>query len=252
MDEKGRIWFESDYALPSMTEISSTNSEVSKTLLEILFEARRLNPHFLMDGLGYDIETKLTFPRDWGLGTSSTLVNNIAQWANVNPYELLKNSFGGSGYDIACAQHNTPITYQLENGKPIIEEVHFDPNFKEQLFFIHLNKKQKSREGILHYRQLKLNKSDLIRAIEEITSHMLSCKELATFEILLKRHESLVSKTLKIPTVKKLLFPDYLGAIKSLGAWGGDFILATGNAASMAYFQKKGYETIIPYSEMIL
>ncbi len=105
LDDKGRVWFEAKYDLESMTEISSSNSEISKTLHKTLIETQKLNPHFLADGLGYTIESKLTFPKDWGLGSSSTLINNIAQWANINPYQLLENTFGGSGYDIACAQH---------------------------------------------------------------------------------------------------------------------------------------------------
>jgi len=252
LNEKGSIWFEADYNLESMTEISSSNSEISKALHKTLIEAQKLNPHFLTDGLGYTIESKLTFPKDWGLGSSSTLINNIAQWANINPYQLLENTFGGSGYDIACAQHNTPIIYQLENRKPSVEEVNFNPEFKGQLFFIHLNKKQNSREGISQYRQLNFNTEELINSIGDITSKMVSCHDLVTFETLMDQHETILSKTLKTPTVKKSLFNDYAGSIKSLGAWGGDFILATGDKTSMAYFKQKGYSTIIPYSEMIL
>lgn len=253
LDEKGSIWFEADYNLESMTGVSSSNSEISKTLLEILIEAQKLNPYFLMDGMGYNVHTKLTFPRDWGLGSSSTLINNIAQWANINPYQLLKNTFGGSGYDIACAQYNTPILYQLVNGKPRIEEVlNFNPDFKDQLFFIYLNRKQNSRDGISQYRQLKFNTNLLVRTIGNITAQMCSCTDLFTFKTLMDQHEQLISRTLKMPTIKKTLFQDYPGAIKSLGAWGGDFVLATGDESSMAYFKQKGYSTIIPYSEMTL
>ena len=252
LDEKGSIWFEAYYNLESMTEISSSNSQISTTLLKILIEAQKLNPHFLTDGLGFTIESKLTFPKNWGLGSSSTLINNIAQWANINPYQLLESTFGGSGYDIACAQHNTPIIYQLENKKPSVEEVDFNPDFKDQLFFIHLNKKQNSREGISQYRQLNFNAEELVNSIGDITSKMVSCHDLVTFETLMDQHETILSKTLKTPTVKKSLFDNYTGTIKSLGAWGGDFILATGDKTSMAYFKQKGYNTIIPYSEMIL
>ena len=252
LDDKDSVWFEAIYDLESMTEISSSNSEISKTLHKILIEAQKLNPHFLTDGLGYTIESKLTFPKDWGLGSSSTLINNIAQWANINPYQLLENTFGGSGYDIACAQHNTPIIYQLENRKPFVEEVNFNPDFKDQLFFIHLNKKQNSREGISQYRQLNFNTEELVNNIGDLTSKMISCHDLVIFETLMDQHETILSKTLKTPTVKKSLFDNYTGAIKSLGAWGGDFILVTGDKASMAYFKQKGYNTIIPYSEMIL
>ena len=252
LDEKDKVWFEAIYDLESMNEISSSNSEISKTLHKILIQAQKLNPHFLTDGLGYTIESKLTFPRDWGLGSSSTLINNIAQWANINPYQLLAKTFGGSGYDIACAQHNTPIIYQQENRKPSVEAVNFNPDFKDQLFFIHLNKKQNSREGISQYRQLNFNTKELVNNIGDITSKMVSCHDLVTFETLIDQHETILSNTLKTPTVKKSLFDDYTGSIKSLGAWGGDFILVTGDKTSMTYFKQKGYSTIIPYSEMIL
>ena len=252
LDDKDRVWFEAIYDLESMTEISSSNSEISQTLHKILIEAQKLNPHFLTDGLGYTIESKLTFPRDWGLGSSSTLINNIAQWANINPYQLLEKTFGGSGYDIACAQHNTPIIYQLENRKPTVQAVNFNPDFKDQLFFIHLNKKQNSREGISQYRQLNFNTKELVNNIGDITSKMVSCHNLVTFETLMDQHETILSNTLKTPTVKKSLFDDYTGSIKSLGAWGGDFILVTGDKTASTYFKQKGYSTIIPYSEMIL
>ena len=252
LDDKDRVWFEAIYDLESMTEISSSNSEISQTLHKILIEAQKLNPHFLTDGLGYPIESKLTFPRDWGLGSSSTLINNIAQWANINPYQLLEKTFGGSGYDIACAQHNTPIIYQLENRKPTVQAVNFNPDFKDQLFFIHLNKKQNSREGISQYRQLNFNTKELVNNIGDITSKMVSCHNLVTFETLMDQHETILSNTLKTPTVKKSLFDDYTGSIKSLGAWGGDFILVTGGKTASTYFKQKGYSTIIPYSEMIL
>ena len=80
----------------------------------------------------------------------------------------------------------------------------------------------------------------------------MACSDLGTFESLLNHHESVISNTLRIPTIKEQLFSDYPRAIKSLGAWGGDFILAIGDESSMGYFRQRGYETIIPYTEMIL
>ena len=52
--------------------------------------------------------------------------------------------------------------------------------------------------------------------------------------------------------IKKDLFPDFNGGIKSLGAWGGDFFLATGDRSEMKYFHDKGFTTIIPYRQMCL
>jgi hypothetical protein len=53
-------------------------------------------------------------------------------------------------------------------------------------------------------------------------------------------------------TVKEALFPDFKGIIKSLGAWGGDFVLVISKENPNEYFIAKGYETIIPYDQMIL
>ncbi len=264
LDEKGKTWFEASFQLQQLTPISPTQStektvseqsslestKIAQTLRTILLEAQKLNPDFLKSNTGRDITTALNFPRDWGLGTSSTLINNIAQWANVDAYTLLWNAFSGSGYDIACAQHNGPITYQLKDSKPIVNAVDFNPNFKSNLFFIHLNQKQNSRDGIAQYRSKEINLFSTLSQINSITQRILTCTRLGQFEKLIKKHESIISEILGIPTVKEELFPDYKGAIKSLGAWGGDFILATGNKSTPDYFMNKGYTTIIPYSKM--
>ena len=76
--------------------VNEEEHPIKHTLVEILHQANLQNPDFLASETGYKIETTLTFPRNWGLGTSSTLINNIAQWANVNAFTLLNNSFGGN------------------------------------------------------------------------------------------------------------------------------------------------------------
>jgi hypothetical protein len=53
------------------------------------------------------------------------------------------------------------------------------------------------------------------------------------------------------PTVQQRFFSDFKGQTKSLGAWGGDFILATGDETTIDYFKLKGYHTVIPYTSMI-
>jgi len=252
LDEKDKVWFKAIYDLESMTEISSSNSEIAATLHKILIEAQKLNPRFLTNDLGYDVETKLTFPRDWGLGSSSTLINNVAQWANINPYQLSENTFGGSGYDIACAQHNKPILFEINKGLPTALELNYSPTLIKSLYFVYLNKKQNSRDAIKKYYDEKIDRKELSKTISQITCRMITTTTLDDFESLMTWHENVISDALKTPTIKTKLFSDYPRAIKSLGAWGGDFILATGDESSMAYFKQKGYSTIIPYSEMIL
>ena len=256
LDEKGKPWFESIYELEGFSPVSkNTVSEealaISATLKKILSEARKLNPSFLTNSQGYEITTALNFPREWGLGSSSTLINNIAQWAHIDAYALLWNAFSGSGYDIACAQNNSPITYQLKNNIPIVQPASFNPTFKNDLYFVYLNQKQNSREGIAQYRKKEFNTFSAISQINSITQRILTCTRLSQFDKLIKKHETILSEILGMPTVKERLFPDYKGAIKSLGAWGGDFILATGNKTTPDYFREKGYATVIPYSRMV-
>ena len=61
-----------------------------------------------------------------------------------------------------------------------------------------------------------------------------------------------MASVLDTPTVKQSLFPDFKGSLKSLGAWGGDFILAVAEDNPTVFFKEKGYDTIIPYHDMIL
>ncbi|UMB60375.1 GYDIA family GHMP kinase [Lutibacter sp. A80] len=256
----GKCWLEAIFDLPKLRLVSADfeatedggNDTLAERLMQILQEVRRLNPTFLSVKQGFLIKTKLTFPQNWGLGTSSTLINNLASWAAVNPYKLLKNTFGGSGYDIACAQNNSPILYTIKDINPLVEKVDFNPSFKEQLYFVYLNKKQNSREGIKRFKDLKGNLTSEIEQISSLSTLFLNCTNLNDFEKLLEAHEQLVSKTIQLQTVQKELFSDYFGQTKSLGAWGGDFILATGNTDTSNYFKQKGFETVIPYTDLII
>ena len=253
LDEKGLVWFEKEFELVNHTiQNSSETDETSIRLIEILKAAKALNPEFLRDGIGYKVTTKLDFPKNWGLGTSSTLINNMANWAKVNAYQLLEKTFGGSGYDIACAKNNSAITYQLKSKAIDVIPLSFNPIFMKNLYFIHLNKKQNSRDGIKHYRE---HKGDLLVSINEInsiTEQMIHVETLTAFEVLIEKHESIIAEITKQVPVKDRLFSDFKGAVKSLGAWGGDFVLATAKQDPTAYFKAKGYNTVLAYQDMVL
>jgi mevalonate kinase len=211
-----------------------------------------VNPNFLNSENGFVVKTNLTFPRNWGLGSSSTLINSIASWAKVDAFQLLWNSFKGSGYDIACAQNNTPILYQIEDKKPVVTQVEFNPNFKENLFFLYLNEKQDSKEGIAKFRESGISFQNEITHISAIADAFLRSDSIVDFNKLIVEHEQIISSIIKLQPVKEKLFSDYFGEVKSLGAWGGDFVMVTGNEETPAYFKKKGFETVLTYSEMIL
>lgn len=251
-DESGQIWYENELPIKDFhSEISIETNEITKRLIQIIKTARILNPAFLSSTSGFKITTHLDFKKEWGLGTSSTLINNMAQWANIDAFKLLEMTFGGSGYDIACAQHNKPISYQLCNGKPLVNEVYFNPSFKQQLYFVYLNKKQNSREGIAQYK-LKRPNELIINDISKISDKLMHSKSLSEFESLITLHEDYISQIIQQKPIKEILFNDFKGCIKSLGAWGGDFILVTSLENPSAYFKNKGFNTIIPFSDMIL
>lgn len=256
LDVDNNTWFNANFSCNDLQILNTEEKDevwmnTAKTLQSILKEAHLLNSDFLKNTKGLAVETKLDFPRDWGLGSSSTLINNIATWASVDAFQLLENTMGGSGYDIACAQNHTPIFYQKTNNIPTVRVTEFNPLFADDLYLIHLNKKQNSRDAIAAYKECSFNKEELVKNITEITKKIASATLLSSFEALISKHEELLSSALKTTTVKELLFADYKGAIKSLGAWGGDFILATGNEETSTYFKQKGYNTVFKYTDLI-
>lgn len=260
-DEKGAVWFETVFHLqplqnqigtpPAQACVAATsNTAVAETLLKILRAAKQQNPAFLEGDGGFEVHTQLTFPREWGLGSSATLLNNLAQWAGADAYRLLWDSFPGSGYDIACAQQRQPLLYRLIGQTPEVTPVTFRPPFAEKLYFVHRNQKTRSDEAIRRYRSAGGAKEAVVAAISHITQKMATAAHLRAWEAGMQAHERLLSELLHLPPVKEELFGDYFGSVKSLGAWGGDFILATGNEETPAYFRDKGFPTVIPYLEM--
>lgn len=252
-DKDNSIWFNETILFSEIIEKKNFESLTEKnTLIAILHEAFLFNPDFIYHSEGYTISTHLTFPKFWGLGTSSTLINNIAQWIKIDAFTLLKNSFGGSGYDIACAQNNTPILYQLVNGKPIVAAVVFNPSFTNQLYFVYLNKKQSSKKAIASYYKKQNDVLPFITEINAITDAIVHSEEVHSFIAEIENHEIILSEILETKTIKETLFSDFSGTIKSLGAWGGDFVLVVSKENPSTYFKEKGYETILTYEEMIL
>ncbi|QYJ69410.1 GYDIA family GHMP kinase [Flavobacterium litorale] len=253
LDANSTTWYNDEFSIEDIV-LKSTNSQnsITNTLITILHEAYKANPKILDNATGFTVVTELTFPKHWGLGTSSTLINNIAQWFGIDAYQLLWKSFGGSGYDIACAQHKTPILYQIANGKPKVTPMTFVPNFTENLYFVYRNQKQDSREAIASYKDKKNDLTDSINQINAITEQLPNTTTFADFTALLDEHEAIMSEVLDTPTVKEAVFSDFEGSLKSLGAWGGDFILAACKDDPTAYFKTKGYTTIVRYKDMIL
>lgn len=254
-DLHGKLWFESAISIFDFSAVNTTNPEISDLLQKVLKNAVRLNSEFLSQWNGFKIETNLEFPLEWGLGSSSTLIYLIAEWAEVNPLMLYFKSEQGSGYDVACAFSDGPVEYINSEDEVSYTEVDFNPKFKDNLFFVYLGKKQDSKQGIREYLKNVKRKPALVKSITKITEGIQDVESLSAFEALLTKHEEIIADHTGFERIQEKQFKDYSGVIKSLGAWGGDFILATstnGLDSVKSYFENKGLTTILPYKDIIL
>ena len=262
-------WFSVTLNPESLDIIDCDDQPKAEKLSQILKAVKQLNPAAVKDGLHF--ETRLDFNPNWGLGSSSTLIANLARWANVNPYELLKLTFGGSGYDIACATTEGPIYYQLASldcfvprndakrqseTTQKVEPIDFNPPFADHLFFVYQGQKQSSSKEIKAF-LAKANPIDLqkdIEAVSEISRAVPKCHSLDEFAMLMQCHERIIARCIGQEPVKKR-FPDFEGVLKSLGAWGGDFILAATEwpeSQLKEYFKRKGLDVVFGYKEMVI
>lgn len=248
------LWFSTMLNKHDFTVRASDDLDAAKKLSEIFQVIKSLNPFILNEKCDYSFTTRLDFDRQWGLGSSSTLVSNLAQWADVNPYDVLKETFGGSGYDVACATCSQPIIYKLENDVPKVRKVDFNPTFAENLYFVYLDKKQiSSREvNVFKEKTKTYNFENEISEVSEITRKILTVNTLKEFQDIIGAHEGIISKCIG-KTPLKTFFNDFDGAVKSLGAWGGDFFLAASEMPFervSEYFQTKGLKTVFKFNEL--
>lgn len=251
------VWFAATLD-PSTLEIISTDDlPKAQRLVNILKAIRDLNPKVFHPGLQFI--THMDFKPEWGLGSSSTLISNLAQWAGVDPYVLLKKTFGGSGYDIACAQADKPIFYWLNGDQPYSQSVDFNPPFTDKLFFVYQGQKQSSSKEVKAFNQHRAQ-ADLTTEMQTISELSRALPTITYFEdfcTLLQVHENMLSRCLGRESVQQQ-YPDFNGTLKSLGAWGGDFLLAATEMSRdevWAFFRSKGFNPLNPifrYQDLIL
>jgi len=249
------LWFQAGFSLPDLDITETDNRVLALHLKELLQATIRLNPGFLKAKNQYQVETLLEFNTEFGFGSSSTLISNLAFWAQVDPFELQFSALGGSAYDVACARAKGPVFYQLENGKPQMEEVVFQPPFRECLFFVYLGQKQRTSDSIKQFKQKAIFGKQEIQQISAITREIIQVNELAYFERLIREHEKILSRILNRPTVKERLFARDPFQVKSLGAWGGDFVMMTADMPGEAFkrlMRKRGFTTVFAWDDLVL
>ena len=254
-DVNGKLWFKSTISLFDFSPITTTNEDMSVYLTKLLKNAVRLNSEFLSQWNGFKIETHLEFPTDWGLGSSSTLIYMVAEWAEVNPLLLYYKTEDGSGYDVACAFSEGPITFINSEDEVSYTPVDYAPSFAHKLYFLYSGQKASSAQSIKAFLKAVKQKNTFVQSINHITEKVLETKSFSDFETLIAEHENIVHKHTGFSKIKDSHFIDYWGQVKSLGAWGGDFILATSDKSASDtsdYFKSKGLHTILSYKDIIL
>lgn len=245
-----KLWLTAKYEYPEWRIIEANLLQPAEFILNVLKNTAHLSSLKYKNNTSYRLKTNLQFPPDYGLGSSSTLIHNLAEWAGIDAFELNEMSLGGSGYDIAVAKEKTAVAYQKISTGRFAKTVDFDPPFSDELIFIHLNQKQNSREGIALYRS-KTVTSEFVNEFSQITRQVISCTDLNQFSELMERHEQKLSDFLLIKTVKERHFADCPVFLKSLGAWGGDFVMSRKFPGYESYFSELGFTTIFSWSDLI-
>lgn len=247
-NHEGKPWLKAKIDYKNGVVLETNLPASAEFVLKVLKNVQKLSSKKLQGDTSYHIKTNLQFPSNFGLGSSSTLMNNLAEFAGIDAFLLNEISLGGSGYDIAVAQKKSAILYR--NVPREVCEIEFRPPFLDELIFIHLNQKQDSREGISLYKS-KEKSEQLISEFSEITQNVIKSANLYEFSNLMEIHEEKVSEFLGLEKVKDQYFDDCPFFVKSLGAWGGDFILSAKFGDYQNYFFDKGFPRIFEYKQII-
>ncbi|MBS3806135.1 MAG: hypothetical protein KGY60_01410 [Bacteroidales bacterium] len=250
---EGQIFFQAVFSIDDFRILQTNNQERAGFLQKLLQRALSYIPSFIRK-TGYFIETFLSFPLEWGLGSSSTLISNLAQWLDINPFELNQDITRGSGYDIACARSNGPILYQYSNIAPQYREIDLSLPFQDYIYFVYTGKKQRSAKEVQRFLTQPESHEHLFSQVDEINEQIINSSQLTDFEQALRDHEAILSRVLDAPTIQQKYFKDFPGTIKSLGAWGGDFILVTWTETRSQlkdYFNAHDMDVIFSWNELI-
>lgn len=249
---ENRLWFSAEFDLKEFEVISASNRFLAESFARLARVIRELNSRFLE--FGADVVTNLNFPQSWGLGSSSTIIKLLADWANVNPFDIHFATSNGSGYDVASAIANRPIVYQCVNENPKFYEIELPEVVKQCCYFIYLGKKQNSQKSVKLFLQRGTQELPVDR-MNVLASEFVGSTSVDHVCAIMREHDEILSPILDLKRVKEIAFSDFEGEVKSLGAWGGDFVMACTDKDVeyvRSYFKGKGLDTVLTYKELLL
>lgn len=251
--EDEQEWFSVTLHPGSMQIIETSDRETASQLM-ILFEACiELQPAFQKELFFKEALTTLQFSREYGFGSSSTLIALMAEWAEVNPLDLHFMVSDGSGYDVACALADGPILYKLRDQSPHYRHIPFHPDFSDQLYFAWQGRKQPTASHLESISGTFMPGYEQIHYFSQLTTEMVESTTLEGFRKVMEEHEKVLSDILGMEPVSKEFF-DLPGSVKSLGAWGGDFIMIASDAPEkevVSYLEQKGIKMWYHYNDLV-
>ena len=237
----GDCWL--DVLLSSQLEILKTDQPKEAQHLVKQLQIVAAHSDKLTGGLHF--KTHLEFDRSWGLGSSSTFTSLLAQFANLDVLDLFHGAHGGSGYDLACASATGPILYHIEKGLAEVTPVKCAPDFADDLAFVFSGKKQLTSESLALVEKQPFNQQQ-IQKINELTAAFVGASTLERLESVMREHEEFIGGHLGMLPVSEHLFKGYDGAVKSLGGWGGDFVLVTRYSKNQQWLNENGFKHTLP------
>jgi mevalonate kinase len=247
----GIVWFSCELNPTDFSVKNASHQDKAESLSQIFKTIQSLNPQFAPQA-GIRFETTLESDPEWGLGSSSTLISLISQWAGVDPFKLNELVFKGSGFDIACATADGPIFYT--RNRPA-EPISLDYPFADHLFLVYSGIKKKTAAEVRAFLKERKVSAQMIDDVSVLTDEFSRCEDQNEFNLLIRQHEALISDLIERLPIKSEFFADFKGEIKSLGAWGGDFFLASTSlpfSGVKKYFENKGSTTVFRWDDLIL
>lgn len=245
--EQENLWFEAEFDL-DLGLIKSSDVEKAKQMQALLQLIKNQQPQLFASG--FDLEFNLDFNPQFGFGSSSTLIVLLSQWSGIDAYYLLENTWGGSAYDIAAATATQAFVYDIK--QKISRTFSIPESIAQHLLFVYLGQKQNSAKAVVDFKSKTITATQ-IQKMNQIVEAASTCTNIQEWEDLMQESESFLAEILNTKTVKAQHFADYPYAIKSLGAWGGDFVMATCRnlEAGRQYFLQKQKTPVYTYQELI-
>ncbi len=249
------LWFQGVFDLQNRKILKSSSTKSAEFIFNLLLTLKKMKPDHFKNS-GYHIINHQEFGHEWGLGSSSSLIVNLGRWAGIDPMKLHYAVSQGSGYDVACALKESAIVFRLEKKNlPEIIPVTFNPPFKNHLYFAYRGEKVDSARSVVEFLSTKSDDSAEIENISHLTAELLKVNNVPDCIVILTEHEKIIGSILAQTPISQLYFSDFKGFVKSLGAWGGDFMLfvTPENKEYMKnYLFKKKINTWFSYDDLII